>query len=503
LKIAFFKNSKSFIIGINFLVLTLLYVKISSFVFTKGFASEILMFLGEKALLFFYSNSPQIENLIFVYPSIPYLFFLLLRNPFLSSAAAGGITVSIFLYYLWKNLYIKKKMPLAFFSCVMYLCASPLSIYMFSEDILSCQLVFFILLCLHFFYIYHKNQLTINLFLFGILTATIFFIHFEVSLILAIWALSVFIVSKRKLNANLISILVITFFPLFFFVLGWLYINWLHSNDFLQSIKYWQIATLNSKYDAMLLKNNFHFFYYFHRFSEIFLNNFLFIFPSAFLAILIVVVKKLRNFILLQILIFPFFLLCSDLLLEKFFIKSENHFFLLFIGTSIFVFIHHPHLTLYPIIKKLYLSLILLSFFLSLYVPLYTSSIGEKNFIRNLYGYSDFDNFSEEKKLLNKIQDNGKILLDDSILYPLVFLSNKPKRFILPHESEFDIALEKPEHFVEYIIISNCGKKDILSSHYNFNYTYDIKNFNLIEQYKNFLLYKISDDILVNHVFDG
>ena len=163
LKICRFTNSKYFIIGLNLIVLTMLYAYINSFLFTKGFASQILIFLGEKALLFFQGNSTQIENLIFVYPSIPFLFFLLLRNPFVSVAAAGGITVSIYLYYLWKNFYIQKKMPLTFFFCVIYLCASPLSIYMYSENITSCLLVFFILLCFHFFYTFYKDQLIINL----------------------------------------------------------------------------------------------------------------------------------------------------------------------------------------------------------------------------------------------------------------------------------------------------------------------------------------------------
>jgi len=502
LKICRFTTSKYFIIGLNFLVLTTLYAYINSFLFTKGFASQILMFLGEKALLFFQGNSAQIENFIFVYPSIPYLFFLLLRNPFVSVAAASGITVSIFIYYLWENFYIKKKMPLTFFFCVIYLCASPLSIYMYSENITSCLLVFFILLCFHFFYSFYKDQLIINLFLFGILSATIFFINFEISLIIAIWGLSVLITSKKILKESLISVLAVTFFPLIFFALGWLYINWLHTNDFFHFLKHWQVATFDQEFDIKFLYHKSFFIHYFIWLSEIFFKNFIFIFPSAFLVLLIIIVKKFRNIILLQILIFPYFLIVIDFFWGKFFIKNENHFFLLFIGTSIFVFIHHTRLTLYPIVKRLYLILIMLSFCLSLWTPFYTGSKEEKHFMRFLFGYHGFEKLHQEKKLFDKIQDKGKILLDDSVLYPVVFYSNKPQRFILPHQSEFKLALEQPEHFVEYIIISNYDQTDILSSHYGFNYTPDIRNFDLIEQYDNFLLYKISDKGMVNRVLN-
>jgi hypothetical protein len=129
-------------------------------------------------------------------------------------------------------------------------------------------------------------------------------------------------------------------------------------------------------------------------------------------------------------------------------------------------------------------------------VPLYTGSIEEKQFIRCLYSFSDYKNFNDEKKLLEKIQDKGKILLDDSILYPLVFLSDNPKRFVLPYESEFELALAKPELFVEYIIISSYGEKDNLLTHISSDYFSNIKNFYLIEQYQNLFLYKIYDSRL-------
>jgi hypothetical protein len=495
-KIARFAHSQYFIIGLNFIVLAILYAGLNSFVFSKGFASQILMFLGEKALLSFQGNSFQIENSIFVYPPLPYIFFLLLRNPFMSSAVVGGITVSILLYYLWKHLYIKKRSPRIFFISVVYLCASPLSIYIFSENVVSCLMFFFILLCLHLFYNFYKDQLIINLFLFGILSAAIFFIHFEVSFIVSIWALSLLITKKRTLNNNLIPVLVITFFPLIFFVLGWFYINWLHTNDFFHFIHPWKVTICNPKFNSNLLYSNPYFPEYFYSRFKIFLNNFPFIIPSTYLALLIIFVKKLRNFIFFQILIFPFILICTDLIWGTLLTKSGNHIFLMFIFTSNYVFIQHPRFSLYPIVKKFYIFLLLLSFCFSLWVPLYTGSIEEKQFIRCLYSFSDYKNFNDEKKLLEKIQDKGKILLDDSILYPLVFLSDNPKRFVLPYESEFELALAKPELFVEYIIISSYGEKDNLLTHISSDYFSNIKNFYLIEQYQNLFLYKIYDSRL-------
>ena len=134
LKITRFVNSKLFIIGLNCIVLTIVFAHINSWLFSKGFASQSLLFMGEKVLIFFQGNPPRIDNLLFVYPPIPYLFVLLIRNPFLSSALVGGMTVSLLLWYLWKHLYIIKKMPKIFYICLMYICVSPLSLYLQSYE---------------------------------------------------------------------------------------------------------------------------------------------------------------------------------------------------------------------------------------------------------------------------------------------------------------------------------------------------------------------------------
>jgi hypothetical protein len=494
LQITRFAYSKLLIVGLNCIVLTIVFAYINSWLFSKGFASQNLLFMGEKVLLFFKGNPPRIDNLIFVYPPIPYLFVLLIRNPFLSSALVGGMTVSLLLWYLWKHLYIIKKMPKIFYICLMYICVSPLSLYLFSEQITSCLLNFSILLCLHLFYLYYKSLLPINLFLFGILSATVFFIHFEVSFIIAIWALPGIIIVSKKSKENLITLLTATYFPLIFFSVSWCYFNWLYMDDPFHFSQRWQVTLFNTKSETNLISNSTQFFDYFNSSLETFANNYFFVIPSAFLILMIAVVKKFRDFVLLQILMFPFFIVCVDIFWGGLFNKSGNHFFLIFIGTGIYVFINHERLSLCPVVKKLYTTFLFLSFCFSLWAPLYSGTIEEKLFTRALYGNSDFKNIDIEKRLLSEIQDGGKILLDDSVLYSLVYLSNDPQRFILPHESEFGTVLAKPELFVKYIIAHNNSEKDLISSHYNLDSKHDIRNFNLIGQFDYLSLYTILID---------
>ena len=256
----------------------------------------------------------------------------------------------------------------------------------------------------------------------------------------------------------------------------------------------WQVTLFNTKSETNLISNSTQFFDYFNSSLETFANNYFFVIPSAFLILMIAVVKKFRDFVLLQILMFPFFIVCVDIFWGGLFNKSGNHFFLIFIGTGIYVFINHERLSLCPVVKKLYTTFIFLSFCISLWIPLYSGTIEEKLFAKALYGISDFKNIDIEKRILSEIQDGGKILLDDSVLYSLVYLSNDPQRFILPHESEFGTVLAKPELFVKYIIAHNNSEKDLISSHYNLDSKHDIRNFNLIGQFDDLSLYTILID---------
>ena len=79
-------------------VLTLFFAAINHTVFKDGFASKILLYLGEKALLVFHGRPPRLENLGFVYPPLPYLFELIFRNPFWASSIVGAFGATCFLW---------------------------------------------------------------------------------------------------------------------------------------------------------------------------------------------------------------------------------------------------------------------------------------------------------------------------------------------------------------------------------------------------------------------
>ena len=61
-----YTNTKSIIVVLTCVVLILGYYQINEYLFTKGFASATMLYLGEKALLVFKGNPPKIENLGFV-----------------------------------------------------------------------------------------------------------------------------------------------------------------------------------------------------------------------------------------------------------------------------------------------------------------------------------------------------------------------------------------------------------------------------------------------------
>ena len=115
-----YTNIKSLFVLLTSVVTILGYHHINVYLFSKGFSSATMLYLGEKALLVFKGNPLTIENLGFIYPPIPYFFVLLFRNPFWATAIVGGICATFFLLYLTHHLIHKQKSNLFLLICITF-----------------------------------------------------------------------------------------------------------------------------------------------------------------------------------------------------------------------------------------------------------------------------------------------------------------------------------------------------------------------------------------------
>lgn len=495
-----YKNS--LLVVLICVILILGYYQLNKFLFTNGFTSATMIYLGEKALLVFKGNPPKIENLGFVYPPIPYFFVLLFRNPLLATAIIGGICATFSLLYIWHHLFLKKHFNSFLLICTIYGLASPVSLYLFSQQLPSILLIALILFSFHFLYIYSQTSISIYLFLFGLLSALTFFIHFEVAIIIALWSIPCSLIISKKTNQHTISLLIVTYFPLIFFVLSWCYLNWLFMENPVYFFHRWMTALF---YEGMELKRPIAGLHYISNFKsslkEI-LFNLPLLLPYSILLFSLIKSKTKKHVVLLSIQLFPIILFLIDIFFKGFLRQIGQHFFLIFIATSIYVFIKLDQLKDSPISAKLFKAGIFVSLCYSFWSPLYLGSVEEKLFTRAYYGGENFQNLEDEIKLLEKIKDKGKILIDDNSNYPLVYLANDPKRFILPYEHEFETVVAKPNFFVEYIVFSDDLNKDrvrkrLVDDKFNL-----IEDFVLVGQFGRYRLYKLTTNGQINQKVD-
>ena len=122
----------------------------------------------------------------------------------------------------------------------------------------------------------------------------------------------------------------------------------------------------------------------------------------------------------------------------------------------------------------------------------------ERNFITTLITHQPDEQQDEDKDMANYINglpDNAKILVDDSICYPIVAFSNNVKNLVMPYQDDFMSAIEAPWNYVDYVLIAN-GKNplngySILNPRYGPVLNAVNSNFQLIYATDNWSLYRL------------
>jgi hypothetical protein len=108
---------------------------------------------------------------------------------------------------------------------------------------------------------------------------------------------------------------------------------------------------------------------------------------------------------------------------------------------------------------------LVVSLLASMVVPFFSPNADERNFVRAIVTSRVQPNLDEYKEVASALgPTHGRILIDDSVFYPVVFLSDNPRRFILPYEYEFDTALADPRLMATYIVTTRTAGADLISS---------------------------------------
>jgi hypothetical protein len=96
-----------------------------------------------------------------------------------------------------------------------------------------------------------------------------------------------------------------------------------------------------------------------------------------------------------------------------------------------------------------------LSLIASFFAPFVSPSADERGFGNALIARSTGDaNLVPFRQLAGELGSEGPVLIDDAVLYPLVYTLGSPGRFILPYQYEFASALSNPAAFVRYVVVA-------------------------------------------------
>lgn len=492
---AYLKQHFSFPVLI-FLLLSTVFTLLNYYLYHHGFASKILLYLGEKALLSYDGNPPRMENMGFSNPPLPLFFTLLFKSPFVATAIVGSLLATSLLMVLY-GAYLQKKISLILFLLLFcYVSLSPLSLFLLSQQMPTTILIGLLLLMYHHLYQYCNRDISYDLFMFGLLSALVFLTEFQAILLIPLFTFSLLskVIGDKPLMG--VSILITGLFPVFFISLSWCYLNWLFMGDPFHFISYWRSALepLLSFPEKLIRTQTAHgaLLAFFH----LCYKNFFLLLPQYVLIAWLLLswqVVKVKDCVTKSILVAPFLLLYIQLFTN--FIELNQFFFLIFVASAVSIRIHLHKQFQGTYFSRLFTCSVAISLCMSFWLPYHHLSSEEQLFTGFLLGNEKKENLNHYRDLIAELEPSGKVLLDDTVNYPLVFMVNDPARFVLPYEYDFDMVLSLPQQYVRYLVVSDLSSTDAVHGRYPRARNGFIPGFSLLGQFENLYLYEVSQAV--------
>ncbi|RKR80049.1 hypothetical protein BDD43_0138 [Mucilaginibacter gracilis] len=194
-------------------------------------------------------------------------------------------------------------------------------------------------------------------------------------------------------------------------------------------------------------------------------------------------------------------------LVEFFKIKYDNTFlpmqyYLIFLVISFLTLVFKGHLISRHVGYKVLISVLVGVQIYTGYYFLKNSFIeSEKNFLtfnRNSNGSSDaYDEYKDVASYINHLPRNSQVLVDDANAYPIVAFVKDMQAITLPYQSSFLSAIENPNKYVDYVLITTF--ENPVGGFTQLNYKYkdimekknDIRLYPVFES-DNWIVYKIT-----------
>lgn len=441
------------------IVLGFIFHQLNLLLAQSGFISNISLYLGEKSLLMHRGNPPRLENIGFDNPPLPHAIVTLGNDPLLMTAFVGAAGLVFLLIRMYWN-YRRGTIPFSFFAVLfLYITLSPLMLFVLTQQLPTTVLLIILLLMYAHLYRYAATGVSYDLFLFGILSCALIFTEFQASLLIPLltFGLTAKVIGSQPVRG--LAIMATAMFPTLATALSWCYLNWLFMGDPLHFLHYWRSALQPV---TSLPGNALSFWAVENALIQgltMLGHQWLLILPWLVLGIwLLLTIHRTRSCVTSTIFLSPFIFLIIQLTSRL--TTQGNSFSLLFVLAAISIRVHLHRFINQTFFSPLFTASLAVSLLASHWLPLHGDATEEKLFMQIIHGQKITGNLQPYMEILDATKDQGIILADDTTLYPLVFLSGNPSRFILPYNYEFDPALATPQAHARYIVLTPQPNKD-------------------------------------------
>ncbi|MGO0122490.1 hypothetical protein [Desulfothermobacter acidiphilus] len=441
---------KFFLAALLFLLTFSLYTGVGLLADRAGFFSLENFFYAEKVLLALKGSPPRLENIGLVYPPFPFLLNLLFGGPIAAAGVSGAAVVTLLgMRLAGKHVNLGTKV-----SIFAFLLLYPPALFLFSQKPGTAVFYALFVASSYFLLRYLETGYTYNIFAFGLAYGLCFLAAYESIVLLPYYLVLMVYFVRLKDPKKFFSLLLVSFLPLFFSVGAWVYLNWIFTGDgwyFLHSPYSYFQATQEVALESLSVSKSI---------VASLVYTIVQSFPLVgFYYLMLPFLEKKARAVFLSpyflIYIAPFLLLTVEGYVGLL-VPSTYKYSLL--GLSAALFIDRVQRQR---ILKLLPCIILASLAWSWFVIQSSPTAEEEVFGKFLLGkefVSPIEEYREAAAVLRGV--DGKILLDDGQLYPLVVLDGKPSRFILPYNYEFDAAVANPRLFVRCVVVWRNQYKD-------------------------------------------
>lgn len=423
-----------------------------------GFSSYDLEFLGAKALEAFNGAEPRYRAIVSIFPPLLVYGTLILGSPVSLQVVLGAFLIGLLTWQI-RNSPVSKTWQWIWMVLIVL---NPAFSLMLVRSPTWVTVTIFLSLQMALLWTLSQNKgttlpSTLGLVLLGLGLAPLMLLRYEAWFILPLVALALVKLFPQESWGFRFTAILVTLFMSVVVITTWMYMNWLFTGD--------AYYFLNSYYSGMRLAET-KVFLQQEDFWSSWLRSFTWIIQAVPVYLLMagwVVWREQKWILSTSILLFPVIFLVAGFWQGTFMPEASR--FGIFLGILPLILQQFPLTMLW---QRFVVTLALvISLFCSVTLLQQNQFIPEETILwrqitrQEIPATLPVQQWVLQKQaqrqiaqvLFEKLLPDQKVLMDDAVNFPIIYLLNDASHFILPYQNEFFLALQQPDFLADFILV--------------------------------------------------